>query len=219
MKTQRLKLWLFAGLAVVVAMTIGAGRASAATLTVCPSGCAFGQIAPALAAANNGDTISIGAGTYDGGFTIDKSLTLTGAGSGSTTIKGGGPVITIGTFDAPSEPTVSISGVTITGGVTHNSFVDVFVGPNVIARGGGIEVPPGENFSSGATVSIKNSVITGNRVAPTAAIDSSLPCPPDITITCINGDLPFAAADGGGIDNWGTMTLTSTTVSSNQVGG
>jgi hypothetical protein len=205
------------GLAAV--LLIAAGQASAAVLKVCPSGCAFSEIAPAIAAANPGDTIQVAGGTYDGGFTIDKSVTLVGAGAGSTIIKGGGPVITIGTFDAASEPTVSISGVTITGGVTHNSFVEVFVGPNVIARGGGIEVPPGENFSPGATVSIKNSVVTGNWVAPTAAIDSGLPCPPDITITCINGDLPFALAAGGGIDNWGTMTLTSTTVSNNQVEG
>jgi hypothetical protein len=203
----------------LVLACVGVGAAEAATLKVCPSGCAFSQIAPAIAAASPGDTIQVAAGTYDGGFTIDKSLQLVGAGAGSTIIKGGGPVITIGTFDAASEPTVSISGVTITGGVTHNSFVEVFVGPNVIARGGGIEVLPGENFSPGATVSIKNSVVTGNRVAPTAAIDSGLPCPPDITITCINGDLPFALAAGGGIDNWGTMTLTSTTVSNNQVEG
>jgi len=138
-------------------LLIAAGQASAAVLKVCPSGCAFSQIAPAIAAATPGDTIQVAPGTYDGGFTVDKSVTLVGAGAGSTIIKGGGPVITIGTFDAASEPTVSISGVTITGGVTHNSFQEVFVGPNVIARGGGIEVPPGENFSPGATVSIKKS--------------------------------------------------------------
>jgi nitrous oxidase accessory protein NosD len=79
-------------------------------LTVCPSGCAFNQIAPALAATNNGDTIAIAAGTYDGGFTIDKSLKLVGAGAGSTFISGGGPVVTIGEVFAASEPTVSITG-------------------------------------------------------------------------------------------------------------
>jgi hypothetical protein len=195
-----------------------AGQA-AATLTVCPSGCAFNQIAPAISTASPGDTIRVAAGTYNGGFTIDRSLRLVGAGAGSTVISGGGPVVTIGTFGASTEPRVSISGVTITGGVTHSSFLAVFAGDNVIAFGGGIEVPPAADFAEGATVTIANSVITGNRAAPSAAIDSGTACPPDITITCINGDLPFAQAAGGGIDNWGAMTLTNTTVSRNQVGG
>jgi hypothetical protein len=109
--------------------------------------------------------------------------------------------------------------VTITGGVTHSSFAEVFVGPGVIALGGGISVPPASGFAPGATLTIANSVISGNTVAPTSAIDSGLPCPPDITITCINGDLPFAQAAGGGINTFGSLTLTNTTVSDNQVGG
>jgi hypothetical protein len=203
----------------LVLACVGVGGAEAATLKVCPSGCAFSQIAPAIAAAGQGDTIQVAPGTYDGGFTIDKSVTLAGARAGSTVIKGGGPVITIGQAFAASEPTVSISGVTITGGVTHSSFAEAFVGPGVIAVGGGISVPPAAGFAQGATVSIADSVITGNRVAPTNAIDSGLPCPPDITITCINGDLPFAQAAGGGINTFGAMTLTNATVSDNQVGG
>src|SRR5205823_10157936 len=121
---QMYKLWRkprpFLAAAAIAGLTLAlAGTASAraaATITVCPSGCAFSQIAPALAAANNGDTISIAPGTYKGGVTIDVSVTIAGAGPGRTIISGGGPVLTIGTFDAASEPTVSIGGVTITGG-------------------------------------------------------------------------------------------------------
>src|SRR5262249_38424812 len=53
--------------------SVGAGRAAgaaAATLRVYPSGCPYTQIGPALAAARNGDTIEVAAGTYRGGFTI-----------------------------------------------------------------------------------------------------------------------------------------------------
>src|SRR5579863_3498561 len=69
--------------------------AAASTLQVCPSGCTYSQIAPAVAAAQSGDTVTVAAGTYQGGFTIGVSLTLTGAGASQTIIKGGGPVVTI----------------------------------------------------------------------------------------------------------------------------
>src|SRR5690242_8496363 len=196
--------------------SVGAGRAAgaaAATLTVCPSGCPYTQIAPAIAAASPGDTITVAAGTYSGGFTIDKSLGLVGAGKGLTIISGGGPVVTIGAFGAASEPTVSISGVTITGGVTHSSPESVpFTGQEgVFAAGGGVEIPPNADFSGGATVTIANSVITGNRVAPSDTAPFGPPCP--------GGDpCPYAAASGGGIDSWGTLTLTNTTVSDNRIG-
>lgn len=213
------KLALFASVLAVLLLAV-AGPASAATLNVCPSGCPFSQIAPAIAAAHPGDTVRVAAGTYVGGFTVDIDLKLVGAGAAATVISGGGPVITIGQLFASSEPTVSIDGVTITGGVTHSSVQsNGFFGiEGVWASGGGVEIPPNADFTGGANVTISNSVITANRAAPTTAIDSGLPCPPDITITCIDGDLPFALAAGGGIDNWGTLTLVGSTVSNNLVG-
>jgi hypothetical protein len=219
MKTQKVKIWLLAGPLAAVAAATGSGHASAATQAVCPSGCTFTQIAPALAAANNGDTISISAGTYDGGLTIDKSVKLAGAGPGRTTISGGGPVLTIGTFGASSQPTVTIDDVTITGGVTRSSPMSTaFTGhEGVFAAGGGVEIPPGADFAVGATVTMTNTVVTGNRVAPT---DTVGPRPEQLPFwpICPTGPCPFAGAFGGGVDNWGTLTLTNSTVSNNSVG-
>jgi hypothetical protein len=65
--------------------------ASAATLNVCPHGCAYSQVADAVSAARNGDTVNVAAGRYTGGFTISKDLALSGAGARWTTISGGGP--------------------------------------------------------------------------------------------------------------------------------
>jgi hypothetical protein len=206
------RLVIFASVVAALLLVVGAGRAAAATLNVCPSGCPFTQLEPALAAAKDGDTIKIAPGTYAGGVTIDVSVKLVGAGAGRTVISGGGPVLTIGTFGAQSEPTVSIDGVTITGGVTRSSPESVpFTGQEgVFAAGGGVEIPPNADFSGGATVRITNSIITGNRVAPTDTAPFGPPCP--------SGPCPFAQAAGGGIDSWGTLTLENTTVSNNRVG-
>lgn len=171
----------------------GATRASAATLTVCPSGCAYTQIAPAVAAASSGDTVSVAAGSYHGGFTIDQSLTLSGAGAQKTIISGGGPVITVGMSGAATEPTVAIRGVTVTGGVTGSSPVSTayFEQGGVIALGGGIFVPPAANFATGATIAISDSVITGNTAEPTTSVDSGIPCPGG------DGQCQLAQAGGG----------------------
>ena len=121
-------------------------------------------------------------------------------------------MLTIGAFGESTEPTVSIDGVTITGGVTRSSPESTpFVGQEgVFAAGGGVEIPPNADFSGGATVTITNSVITGNRVAPTDTVPFGPPCP--------SGPCPFAFAGGGGIDSWGTLTLENTTISNNRVG-
>ncbi len=200
------------GMMTLAGAFLAASQASAATLNVCQSGCPYTQIAPALAAAKDGDTIRIGPGTYAGGLEINISVKLVGMGPGSTIIRGGGPVLTIGTFGAQTEPTVSIDGVTITDGVTRSSPESTpFVGQEgVIAAGGGVEIPPNADFSGGATVTITNSLITGNRVAPTDTVPFGPPCP--------SGPCPFALAAGGGIDSWGTLTLENTTVSNNLVG-
>jgi hypothetical protein len=173
-------------------------------------------IQAALAASHDGDTIHLGRGTFAGGITIDRSVRLIGAGRGATIIRGGGPVVTIGAFDAPTEPTVTIKRVTITGGVTNSS---AHCGPNcgtdyvkATALGGGIEVPPAASSATGATVTLSDSAVTGNRVAPVVTV-------PSVRALCPDEPCRFAVAGGGGIDNSGTMTLKNTTVSDNEVGG
>ena len=192
----------------------GSGSAAANSVTRCVGGpkC-YATIQAAVDASADGDTIVIARGTFAGGVTITKSVALRGAGAGATTIKGGGPALTIGTLFASTEPTVSIDGVTITGALTTSSVESTpFVGQdNVIAAGGGIEVPPADNFELGATVTVTNSVITGNTVAPTQTVPFGPPCP--------TGPCPFASALGGGIDTWGSLTLSNSVVSSNSVSG
>jgi hypothetical protein len=188
--------------------------AGAATLDVCADGCAFTEIGPALAAATNGDTVRVAAGTYEGGIVINASVKVIGAGAGKTIIKGGGPVVTIGTFGARNQPTVVLRGLTITGGVTHSSPVsnERVDHDNVIALGGGVEIPPSAAEKPGATVTIRDSAIVGNRAAPTDTVPSG-------RAQCPGGPCPFAWARGGGIDSWGDLTLLDTVVAHNTAAG
>jgi hypothetical protein len=171
-------------------------------------------IQAAVDAAHDGDTIAVAPGRYAGGVTIDKSIRLVGAGARATVIKGGGPVLTIGRYLAPDPPTVTISGVTITGGVVTSSPASAEYGKEgVVAFGGGIEVSFSADHGPGATLTVKDSVITGNRAAPTASVPSQVAACPG-GISC-----PFAWAKGGGIDSAGPLTLNNTVVSDNTAGG
>jgi hypothetical protein len=176
-------------------------------------GC-FSTIQAALDAAQDGDMIEIAPGSYSGGVIIAKSVSLIGAGANATTISGGGPVVTIGS--ASASPTVSLAGVTITGGVTRHDPQAPHCGPDVprcgpgytdaTALGGGIEAFPG------TIVTIRDSVVTGNRAVPAMSV-------PSVKAVCPDGPCPVSFGDAAGIDNWGTMTLIGTTVSDNDAAG
>jgi len=162
------------GAAVIVAAS--AGGASAADLCVGGGGC-FATLQAAVNAAHDGDTIHVGKGTFAGGVTIDKSVAVVGEGANVTVVSGGGPVLTIFREAAPAALSVSISGLTITGGV-NDSTPD----PDV-TFGGGIWMPTsqltGLPFNgTGAIVTIDHSGITGNRVTSRSSIPPSVFCGP-----------------------------------------
>ncbi len=198
--TYALSLALIAGLSAAVAgPALGAGDLCVGKKPDC-----FPTIQAAVNAAHDGDTISIGPGTFAGGVTIDVSVDVRGAGAGRTTIKGGGPVLLIGQEQADTEPTVSLSGLTITGGF-NNSSPD-----HAVTQGGGVEIVVG-SFATrgglGATVTITDSLITGNVVSSQELLPR---------IFCDPFDCSFAT--GGGIANAGTLTLVDTRVADNQAG-
>ena len=191
-------------LVVLASASLSTAAQSAATTNLCVGskpGC-FETIQAALDAAQDGDTIEIAPGMFAGGITILKDVQLVGAGAGATTIQGGGPVITIGEFvgpGGPGQPTVSISRVTITGGLNDSEGV---------AAGGGVLIPFAGPGVPVATVAISDSVITRNRVSPSGLFPPGPFC----------GPAPCAVAWGGGIDNAGALTLTNTRVTDNVAG-
>ena len=163
-------------------------------------------IQAAVAAAQDGDTIHVGPGTFAGGITIDKDVALMGAAAGATIIRGGGPVLTIGAHLAADPPTVSIARVTITGGVSRVGFAP---GEDFAGVGGGIYVPPSAGFATGATAVLDDVTVTGNRAEPVTTLP--FPCTP--AIVC-----QFGYAEAGGIANFGKMTLRDSRVTDNEAG-
>ena len=196
--------------------TLAPAAADARANTLCVGGghC-FATIQAAVNAADAGDTIRIGPGTFAGGITIDESVNLVGAGPRRTVIDGGGPVVTIGS--ATSTPTATISGLTLTGGVSDSDPQSPNCGPDLItcgpgyttatALGGGIEAFPGTD------VTIENDVVTDNRAVPSRTVTS-------VVATCsANTMCRTSDGDGGGIDDWGTMTVIDTQVTDNRATG
>jgi hypothetical protein len=186
--------------------------ADAAPDTLCVGGqhC-YATIQAAVNAAEPGATIRIGPGRFAGGITIDRSVNPVGVTASATRVSGGGPVLTIGS--ASAAPTVTLSDLTIIGGDTSSDPQAPRCGPDlttcgagytgVTALGGGIEAFPRTD------VTIRNSVITGNRAVPHGSV-------PSVVAMCPGGvDCPASFGDAAGIDDWGSMQLIGTAVTNN----
>ena len=128
----------------LVTLSLGVGftlvqRAGATPYDVCASGCPYYSINDALAAAASGSTITVGPGTYgpnepgattpDTQITINKSVTLQGAGSGVSIIndapanqgKAIAGVILIKTPQTPGN--ITVSGFTIEGAIANGNNI------------------------------------------------------------------------------------------------
>ena len=210
---------LVAVLAIVPATAAFAGVGSGACISV--GGTCFASVQAAVDAAHDGDTVRVPAGRFPGGVTITKSITLAGAGAPATVLVGGEHVLTIGSFESASAPpTVHVSGLTLTGGAAHSSVYSQEWGgaDGVMAGGAGLEILPTVDFD-GPTVTVTDTVVTGNTATPVAtnAPDPGADAP--YWPVCPTGFCPFAMAWGAGIDNFGHLTLLRSQVTGNTSAG
>ncbi len=189
-------------LTATAAMTLLTSMAVAAQ--ACSNPCVGGPgcyptLAQAIGAAPAGSTVHLNAGVFAGGVIINKDLKLVGEGASRSIVRGGGPVIEI----VSSTTTVTIQGLTVTGGVTTGDENGL---------GGGIYIPEPDTGAPGATVTLRDVVVSGNKVMPGKTI------PSDDT-QCPDGPCPYAGAYGGGIQNDGNLTLDHVTVAHNSATG
>jgi hypothetical protein len=166
----------------------------------------------AFTAAGSGAFISVPAGTYrltQGELSASNGITVTGAGARTTTIKQTGlqRVILL------TGGTVTIQGVTITGGHSESGF------------GGGIAV-------DGATVTLRHVAVTGNEDdgftmgGPTDGAGGGIATlGPSLTIidSTISGNSARqgtgADAAGGGILSEASLTIVNSTIADNTAAG
>lgn len=152
----------------------------------------------AINAANqaSGDTVLVPAGRYKltqpAGHLLDVTgdMTLAGSGAGSTTIEQ--TVAGINVLNVGASATVTIDGVTLTGGHALGSEADP-----AGAQGGGI--------LSAGTLTLRDSMVSGNE-----AEGYSFPC-----LAACGGGTVYEPGMGGGIDSTGPLRIINSTVSGN----
>jgi hypothetical protein len=157
-------------------------------------------IGGAVSKAASGDTIHVASGTYNttSSVSVGKSLTIEGAGAATTTVGGTADAPVSGSvFHVDAGVTVSLTGLTITGGRTGNN-----------ASGGGIE-------NLGTIANLNQDVVVGNAGGGGGGISNrhTIATLTDDTIT--GNTTTFGG--GGGISNSSNATIE--TISNDTISG
>ncbi|MBD3304850.1 hypothetical protein GF339_00670, partial [candidate division KSB3 bacterium] len=195
--------------------------ANACTTTTAPCQ----SVSQALTLAVDGNTICIAAGTYtEAELWITKSVTLLGAGTGSTTLEASGShrVLRIN-----AGVTAALEALTVQNGTAQDNcgkgdggkygggicnrgeltLTDIEISGNTANDSGGL-------FNLSGTVTISGSVISGNTATYEGGGISNYSGTATLTNVTISGNT--AGSSGGGICNMiGTLTISDSTLSGN----
>ncbi len=160
-----------------------------------------GSLRAEIGKAHNGDTIVFapslsGASIFltSGELLIQKSLTITGPGAQNLTINGIGQSSRV--FEVAAKDSLSLSGLTITGGRESGSF------------GAGI-------YNSG-TLTVSACTLSGNVADYGGAIENVFGATMTVSSCTFSGNSDGGSGgEGGAIENRGTATVTSSTFTGN----
>jgi hypothetical protein len=200
-------------------------------------GTSFTNLPPAIAAAANGDTIIVRAGTYGSFISTGKALTIRGAGASSTTIGPAPALPTVANQIAavPSGMTFFMDGLRFAPAVAGGGFPPpavptaalAVVGPGtvvladvtILGTSVGFGSSTGLTISNGAEVHVTRSTINGGNGMPTAAgnsglvVDSGSLAVDASTITGGTSGSGVISSGGSGLVVWtGVATLSRTSV-------
>jgi CSLREA domain-containing protein len=187
-----------------------------ANTNVAVDACAAGEAAPTVDLIDFGvtGTITLGSNLPS----ISEAVTIDGPGAANLTVSGGGAVRVL---EVSGGTTLNLEGVTVAngsagspggGGILNNGTLTItsstVSGNSTSVNGGGIW--------SGGTVTLNTSTVNGNSVGGFGGGGGIYVGGGSVTVnkSAVSGN---SASSGGGIMNFGTLTLTSSTVSSNTV--
>jgi len=188
LKPIRIRQLVMPGVLLPATLLLSAADALADTLEVPGE---YATITDALAAARNADIIVVAPGTYTTRLTLNKSVTLQGAGAGQTVLDGGGAG-TVLSIDPGSS--VTVADVTITHGRAPDEF----------GFGGGV-------FNNGI-LRLERCLVTGSSALTAGGGVSNYDGMLTLVDTTISGN---SAAIGAGLDNYGLLVASGCTFSAN----
>jgi hypothetical protein len=179
----------------IAAALVGVGASAPVAATTEPSTVSDGpSLATAVRDAKAGDTILLQAGTFALTTTlvVDKNLTIKGVGRPDASVVTIASGLRASVIKVTSNATVTVEGVTITGG-------------NPRGDGGGVLV------DTGATLRLLNSTVRGNKATEGGGIHNSGRLEVDSSTIVDNN----ARSGGGGLRNVGEATVVNSTFDGN----
>jgi uncharacterized repeat protein (TIGR01451 family) len=201
--------------------------------TICASGCDFTLIQDAIdsASVSAGDTLLVDDAVHtEGTILVDKDLTIRGQGAGNTTVQAGPSIEESGAwhvFQIVSGTTATLEGMTIRHGWHQYELIQIGHADDISDAGdssaAAINVAEIELWAAGilnsGTLSLDDVYITENRISIDgfSMVVATATAPITSTARAAAIAIEEFQLSGAGIYNDGTLLLTDSTVSGNQI--
>ena len=200
---------LLSALTLATSLVAFESTASAATLSVCASGCSYTDAQTAINAAGWGDTIALGAGTYTGQLVVGsgKYVVLDGNDAATLDANGGVSALSVTGGGAAVLRDLEVTGTALQAGIINQGTLTLegIQMVDVSAQYGGLL-----NYTS--LVVAADSVFSGNESTTVMAGGINNIGTADITNTTF---LSNEGHNGGAVANFGDMYIDASSFSAN----